>query len=381
MKNGQTEILHWVWATMACVLSIGVIAGPSRAELVYDPMNVAVGPDGTVYITVTADAKVCTFDNDGRFLEAWDTTTFEHCVCEAPWGIAVDSAAVVYVSDYATRRIIKLDRDGRLLSAWDGPSTAAPSPRWVALSVDKHGHLWAADADAGELLRHDAEGRQLKALRAEYVGGLGAFVVDDQDRLLVIDLAQESTIKKLDQTGKLLETWTVGMPPFQRHHTLSDICLDPLGGIWVLDSIVEVPARPEHGSIRKLDQSGHELLRIDDLGPAGRVGIPQAVAVDDRGSLFFVELAGPVFKIDFSNGLVSRWDPRGTGGPETFPLKDGVADAWRAALAATRAGTGTGPPVRKETLWRRLWVWGAAILLILAGVVRITKSMRRDRRC
>ena len=102
------------------------------------PNDVAIGPDGSVFVVDTANDGVARFSPDGRVLGAWGRSGAADGELAVPWGIAVDGAGVVYVSERDNDRVQRFRADGTFLGALTRPGrgrarparpTASPSGR------------------------------------------------------------------------------------------------------------------------------------------------------------------------------------------------------------------------------------------------------------
>ncbi|MCS7251854.1 MAG: TIGR03663 family protein [Anaerolineae bacterium] len=133
-------------AITATLVIPGPATGPIRLNM---PHDVAIGPDGTIFVTNGGSHQVQVFAPDGRFLRAWGSfcALYESgqigCLdpdgagplplgagqFNEPWGIAVAPDGSVYVADLWNHRIQQFTSDGRFLRAWGGFAQAAQDPR------------------------------------------------------------------------------------------------------------------------------------------------------------------------------------------------------------------------------------------------------------
>jgi DNA-binding beta-propeller fold protein YncE len=83
-----------------------------------EPWGIAVGPDGSVYVTDTWNHRVQKFTAPGRFLKAWGTLVREKQPTSfyGPRGLAVDAEGRVYVTDTGNKRIVVFDADGNFIT-------------------------------------------------------------------------------------------------------------------------------------------------------------------------------------------------------------------------------------------------------------------------
>jgi DNA-binding beta-propeller fold protein YncE len=146
------------------------------------PRNLAVAPDGTVFIADSGQHRIAVFDQNGNFLRSWGSFGEGAGQLNEPWGLAVDDEHV-YVADTWNHRIQKFTHDGELVDAFGangGPTAEDPGnglfygPRDVAILPD--GHLLITDTGNHRLQVLDNEGNFVRA-----VGSRGAFLGQFQE--------------------------------------------------------------------------------------------------------------------------------------------------------------------------------------------------------
>ena len=136
------EVLH-VW---------GYFANSAEEEAppgsFYEPWGVAVGPDGNVFVTDTWNHRVQKFTAEGEFITQWgyfgqgETGT-------AFWGprdIVVDEKGRVFISDTGNKRVVSFDSDGEFLTAFGTAGLLEGQfDEPVGLAVDSDGRIYVAD--------------------------------------------------------------------------------------------------------------------------------------------------------------------------------------------------------------------------------------------
>src|SRR5690606_35144902 len=92
------------------------------------PRDVAVAPDGTLFVLDSGNQRVQRFAADGTFIDSWGEPGMGPGQFSAdgqgPWGIAVDDAHV-YVADTWNHRIQKFTHDGQLVGMFGGAGNIA----------------------------------------------------------------------------------------------------------------------------------------------------------------------------------------------------------------------------------------------------------------
>lgn len=85
------------------------------------PTDVAVSPDGSVYISDGyGNNRVVMFDAEGQFVRTWGKLGAGPGDFNLPHSIALDSAGRVYVADRSNARVQIFDRDGKFQDEWTG---------------------------------------------------------------------------------------------------------------------------------------------------------------------------------------------------------------------------------------------------------------------
>jgi DNA-binding beta-propeller fold protein YncE len=103
------------------------IGGPAKSENDDDPgtlakpTNVAVDPDGNVYVSDTINNRIQIFDADGKFISMFGKAGDGVGYFARPKGVAVDADGHIWVADAAQNRIQIFDRDGHVLAYFGVP--------------------------------------------------------------------------------------------------------------------------------------------------------------------------------------------------------------------------------------------------------------------
>jgi DNA-binding beta-propeller fold protein YncE len=125
--------------------------------------DVAIGPDGSVYVADPSSNRIQTFAPDGAFVLAWGKTGDGDGEFTETSGIAVDDEGRVYVADYQTPRIQVFDGDGTFLASWDGNGDGQAEfggplygPNDVAVGAD--GFAWVTDDQNNRVYRFAPDG-------------------------------------------------------------------------------------------------------------------------------------------------------------------------------------------------------------------------------
>jgi uncharacterized protein (TIGR03663 family) len=139
------------------------------------PRAIATGLNADFYIADSRNHRIIHIASDGSLLHQWgsfaDSFTGNAPIgtFNEPWGVAVGPDGSVYVSDTWNHRIQKFSEDGRPLKMWgqygqpqlDVPESASSfwGPRGIA--VDSFGHVLVADTGNKRIVVFDKDGNYL----------------------------------------------------------------------------------------------------------------------------------------------------------------------------------------------------------------------------
>jgi len=137
------------------------------------PRSLTFAPDGTFYVADSRNHRVVHFDADGNLLETWGSASPDcpyfggppgnpplDTFCE-PWGVAVGAEGSVYVSDTWNYRIMKFTPDGELITSWSQYGSADQPVTFYGprgLAVDAEGNVYVADTGNKRIVVFDADG-------------------------------------------------------------------------------------------------------------------------------------------------------------------------------------------------------------------------------
>ena len=119
--------------------------GPGELNL---PRDVALGPDGLLYVSDGGNFRVQVFTPEGRFVRAWGEPGMRYGQFSRPKGIATDTEGKVYVVDAAFGNFQIFGAEGRLLlfigrrSERNGPGVFMLP---AGVDVDEDGRVYVID--------------------------------------------------------------------------------------------------------------------------------------------------------------------------------------------------------------------------------------------
>lgn len=223
--------------------------GGGEDGMFYEPWGVAVGPDGSVYVTDTWNHRVQKFTANGQFITKWGFfgTAESPDAFWGPRGIAVDSQGHVYVADTGNKRISVFTSDGTPVAQFGGQGfEAGKFDEPVGVAVDKQGKVYVSDtwnqriqvfspSAAGDsfepLLQWDVSawyGQSLDNKPFIAVSPNGKVFVNDPEGYRILEFTSDGTFVRTwgDPSGG---SDGFGMP--------AGVALDTEGRVWVSDAV------------------------------------------------------------------------------------------------------------------------------------------------
>jgi len=242
------SLLHQ-WGTYA-----DIISGDAPIGTFNEPWGVAVGPDGSVYVTDTWNHRVQKFTGDGQPISMWgefgqplpgDATSASSFW--GPRGIAVDDNGHVFVTDTGNKRVVVFDENGNYITEF---GTAGFDPGQfdepVGIAIDPNsGVVYVVDtwnqrvqgfkpSEDGTFyfptIQWDVNGWFGQSLDNKpfiAVGADGHVFVTDPEGYRVIEFTAD---------GQFVRTWGDFGSGIDEIGLAAGITVDQLGFVWVTDA-------------------------------------------------------------------------------------------------------------------------------------------------
>jgi predicted membrane-bound mannosyltransferase/sugar lactone lactonase YvrE len=241
----QSNILH-EWGAYADGVNIPI--GPGTFN---EPWGIAIGPDGSVYVTDTWNHRVQKFTAEGRFVKTWGVfgqgETPESFY--GPRGLAVDASGRVYVTDTGNKRIVVFDADGNFITQF-GSAGYEPGQfdEPVGIAIDKNGTVYVVDTwnqriqtftavDTGDSLIF------LPDKQWDVYGWFGQslenkpFIAVNDDLHVFITDPEGYRVMEFDPNGEIVRVWGDFSNSSSGFGLASGVAVDADGYVWVTDGL------------------------------------------------------------------------------------------------------------------------------------------------
>lgn len=225
-------------------------AGDAPGGTFYEPWDVAVGPDGSVYVSDTWNHRVQKFTASGQFVSMWGYFGQGEAP-EAFWGprgLGIDRSGRVYVMDTGNDRVVVFDPDGNYIAqfgteGFDRGQLDEPT----GIAIDQNtGKVFIADTwnqriqvfipSAGAQLFTPVLTWDMKAWLGESLENKPFLAVSPvSGNLFVLD-PEGPRVLEFTQEGEYRRGWGDLNTGAQAFGLVSGIAFTPEGQVWIVDS-------------------------------------------------------------------------------------------------------------------------------------------------
>jgi uncharacterized protein (TIGR03663 family) len=265
------------------------------------PRGLAVAPDGSLFVADTSNHRIQHLSSSGEVISAWgtfaDLSTGEAPggTFNEPWDVAVAPDGTVYVADTWNHRIQHFSPDGEFLGMFGHFGQAdSPDAFWGprAVAIDASGRIFVSDTGNKRIVVFDSQGNPLGEIGS---GGVGQGELDepvglaiDTDGRLYVDDTWNQRIQAFDETspdhfGAALE-WQIDGWFGQSLENKPYISAGPLGQICTTD--------PESYRVLCFSGEGDFLYGWGEFGQEDtQFSLPVGIATDDACGVWVTDSA------------------------------------------------------------------------------------------
>ncbi|MEW5828074.1 MAG: flippase activity-associated protein Agl23 [Chloroflexota bacterium] len=290
-------------------LNADIVVGSWGQELgQFDaPRGIAVAPDGSLYVADSRNNRIVHLDASGDPISAWGTAS-SGCpytaappadipvgtFCE-PWGIAVGPDGSVYVTDTWNHRVQKFDLEGNAVASWGlyglgETGDAFWGPRGIVVSEDNR--VYVMDTGNKRVAIFDENGQFLSQF------GTVGLAPGEFDEPVGIAMGGDGTLYVTDTWNQRIQTFIPLGDDGLSYAPLAQ--WDVVG--WYGQSLDNKPfiAVDEAGQVFVTDPEGYRVIAYSPEGQIlytwgtfgvepGNFGIAAALAFDADGNLWVTD--------------------------------------------------------------------------------------------
>jgi predicted membrane-bound mannosyltransferase/DNA-binding beta-propeller fold protein YncE len=231
-----------IWGSFADI-SKGAAPGGTFNE----PWDVAVAPDGSVFVADTWNNRIQKFSADGKFLKMWGVFGQAETpdAFWGPRGLAV-SADRLFVTDTGNKRVVVFDLDGNPITAFgENGSDPGQLNEPVGVAVDAAGKVYVADTwnQRIQAFAPSSDGKTYTyLLQWDISGWVGQsldnkpyLAVDQQGNVFATD-PEGNRVLEFDNQGKFIRAWGDIGSDAKSFNLAGAVAIDAQGNVWVTDA-------------------------------------------------------------------------------------------------------------------------------------------------
>jgi DNA-binding beta-propeller fold protein YncE len=317
------------------------------------PQDVAVGPDGNLYVADSNNNQIQVLDADGLFLRSWNGSSagVPNNSSFYPNAVAVAADGKVFVSDGSNHRVLVFDAQGKFLrSMGQNGSAAGQLSNPTGIAVDASGNVYVGDTGNYRITVFDADGAYVR-----HWGGYGEgddkfydigdihivagnkLAVSDYNRIRVFN-ADGTLDSKTDWiSGYKMSVDAVGnyyLPSWGgmiRKYSSSGALLQEFNlegkignqayGLAVSDDKIYLTDYSNH-RINIIDTSGNFIAARGTRGSSNDASA-YGLATDSLGNIYLADFdMGEIRKYDANHQLLKKFGTQGSGDGQFNGLRE-----------------------------------------------------------
>jgi DNA-binding beta-propeller fold protein YncE len=235
--------------------------GTEDGEFIW-PTSIALDQEGRVYLSDEFLNRITIYDKDGKFLDKWGVSGSKDGELNHPSGIAFDKEDNLYLVDGLNHRVQIFTKDGRFLGKFGsfGNGEGQLNTPW-GIAIDSMDDVYIADWRNDRIQKFTSDGK--------FLGGFGSSgdMIGQFNRPAGVAVDKDGDIYVADWLNNRVQIFN------------SDFrYINQLVGSATLSKWT--------GALFDANPSWrHQYLTFPDFGPYQRFWCPEAVVVDDEGTI------------------------------------------------------------------------------------------------
>lgn len=221
--------------------------GAAPGGTFYEPWGIAIGPDGSVFVADTWNHRVQKFSSSGQFITMWGTfgQAENPTAFWGPRGLAFDSKGNLFVTDTGNKRVVIFDTDGNYINQFGTVGMQAGEfDEPVGIAISQEDVVYVADTwnQRIQAFMGDSSGNFTPLISWDIVGWYGQsldnkpFLAIDQRDHIFVSDPEGYRILEFSATGEFSRYWGDYSSGLDGLNLPVGVVVDADGGVWVADS-------------------------------------------------------------------------------------------------------------------------------------------------
>lgn len=255
------------------------------------PLAIAVGKDGTRYISNNSIHTIETVSADSRSKSSFGGEGIKQGKLLYPYGIGVLPDGNLLVAETGNFRIQEFTPKGKFVKVFVPKTNKIGLQKPGPISVDSLGRVYVGDISGSQVLILDQNGDVLS--RIKNISFPHGIAVDEKNRRLYVADAGQVCVKvfSLDEPEKGPILTIAGYLPDMPFSMVRGLAVDNLGRLYVADTIMNL--------VRVFDKNFKYLFSFGSQGFGdGEFLYPNQI---------FIDKTGKIYVSDWGNNRVQVW--------------------------------------------------------------------------